>query len=70
MAYKPGTSSASRKELERQVRLHHPVPNHVTCDDKKEGLADSLVPVVASSPDRAVLGFSTPPISTKKSRER
>lgn len=64
-----GTSRASRKELERQVRRHHPVPNHVTCDDKKEGLADSLVPVVASSPDRAVLGFSTPPISTKKSRE-
>lgn len=65
-----GPSHTSRKELERQVKLKHPVVNHVSCDaGKKESSADSAVPVVTPMTEKTVIGFSTPPVSTKKSRE-
>ena len=66
MACKSDTFSATRKV--QQVRLQHPVLNHMAQDTKKEG--STTVPVVTSVPDKAVMGFSTPPISCKKSRER
>lgn len=70
ITYKLGTLSATRKELGQQVRLQHPVLNDVSCDGKNKQLADSVVPVVTSVTDKTVKGFSTPPVNTKKSRER
>lgn len=53
---------AGRKE----IKLLHPVQNHVSLDAKKAEAA----PVVTSVQDKPVIGFSTPPVNNKKSRER
>ncbi|CAH3021010.1 unnamed protein product [Porites evermanni] len=55
------TFRAGRKE----VKLLHPVQNHVSLDAKKAEAA----PVVTSVQDKPVIGFSTPPVNNKKSRE-
>lgn len=55
------TSRVGRKE----VKLLYPVQNHVSLDTKKAEAA----PVVTSVQDKPVIGFSTPPVNNKKSRE-
>lgn len=69
MVDKLGISNTPRKELEMQVKLQHPLLNHMASDSNKEGVVDSLVPVVTSLPEKALLGFSNPG-EKKKSRER
>lgn len=66
MVDKLGIFSTPRRDLELQVKLQHPVLNGI----KKEGVVDSLVPVVTSLSEKTVVGFSTPPVDKSKSRER
>lgn len=70
MVDKLGISNSPRRELELQVKLKHPLLNHAANGIKKEGVVDSLVPVVTSLSEKTVLGFSTPPVDASKSRER
>lgn len=69
MVDKLGVSNTPRKELEMQVKLQHPLLNHVASDSNKDGVVDSLVPVVTSLSEKTMLGFPNPG-EIKKSRER
>jgi len=68
MVDKLGIFSTSRRDLELQVK--HPLLNHTANGIKKEQVVDSLLPVVTSLSEKAVVGFSTPAVDKSKSRER
>jgi len=70
MVDKLGIFSTSRRDLELQVKLQHPLLNHTANGIKKEQVVDSLLPVVTSLSEKAVVGFSTPAVDKSKSRER
>jgi len=70
MVDKLGIFSIPRRDLELQVERQHPLLNHKANGIKKEGVLDSIVPVITSLSEKAVVGFSTPPVDKSKSRER
>ena len=70
MVDKLGVFSTPRRDLEPQVKLQHPLLNPTANGIKKEGVVDSLAPVVTSLSEKTVVGFSTPPVDKSKSRER
>jgi len=62
--------STPRRDLELQVECQHPLLNHTANGIRKEGVVDSLVPVITSLSEKAVVGFSTPLVDKSKSSGR